>query len=373
MPAAPDPESSSARPHDPATPPVVEEQVARGIVAAYRARLHWLLRVPEWTDLYARGAEALGLPGQRQGIRWEAALQALALEHKHQLVRWVAQHFNHHLSRAVAQRLWRVVGLERIAETELDSTLTLRQWGRVRESMLFRLAREHARYKHAQQWLFVSFHHLVEPVVSRVVFAERHRADCAQEGRVALLQAIDRVDTSGDFAAYASAWIRRAVRNFLVRERLPVHAPVNLIVSATSAGSVDTAAAPATDAGAERLQAILLEMLRTPSVSLDRDPADGAESLADTLADPAVTSPALAAARADLCGCVARELNALTDKQRDVIERRYGLGGAKPATLAEIARTAGISHQQVSMRERRALQRLETSLRPVVAENHAAF
>ena len=350
-----------------------EERVARGVVVAHRARLGWLLRVPEWSTLFEQGVAALGLPGRRQGIGREAALDALALEHKYQLVRWAVEHFHHHLGRAVAQGICRVVGLERFSETELESTLTLRQWGRLREAMLFRLAREHARYKHAQQLLFVNYSPLVEALIAQVVYAASHRADCAQEGRVALLHAIDRVDAEGEFAAYAACWIRRAVRNHLVRQRLPVHAPVNLIVRATALRAGGEAPGrddgpEAADAFGERLRAVLLEMLRQPAVSLDREPAEGETPLADTLADLAADCPARAADRADLRGLVARGLEMLTDKQRDVLVQRFGLGGVAPRTLAEIARGAGISHQQVSMRERRALQRLESALAPAVAE-----
>jgi len=354
-----------------------EERVARGLVAAHRARLDWLLRVPVWAELIEQGMAALDLPGRRQGIRLEAALGALALEHKHQLVRWVAQHFAHHLSRIVAQGICRVVGLERFSEIDLENTLTLRQWGRLREAMLFRLAREHARYKHAQQLLFINHSAQVDALVAAIVFAPAHRADCVQEGRVALLHAIDRVDTDGDFAAYAACWIRRAVRNHLVRQRLPVHAPVNLIVRATAARAADDAAGAAapdrpqaeTD---ERLRAVLLEMLRHPAVSLDREPEAGEVPVAETLADAAAECPARAADRADLRDLVARGLDALTDKQREVLVQRFGLAGGAPRTLAEIARGAGISHQQVSMRERRALQRLESTLASAVAEYDGA-
>jgi RNA polymerase sporulation-specific sigma factor len=69
---------------------------------------------------------------------------------------------------------------------------------------------------------------------------------------------------------------------------------------------------------------------------------------------------------------IERRLGALTTKQRHVLVRRFGLGGAAARTLADIARTAGISHQQAGMRERRALQRLETALAPLAAEWYGA-
>lgn len=366
-------------PDAPLPPPAsfsdVEEQVARALVAAHRRRLGWLLRIPDWAGLYDQGVAALQLPGRRQGIRLEAALEALPLEHKHQLVRWVTAHVHRHLSRELAQQMCRVVGLERFSEVELDSVLTLRQWGRLREAMTFRLAREHARYKHAQQLLFVAHHGVVERVVARVVFSDTHRADCAQEGRVALLHAIDRVEVDGDFEAYAAAWVRRAVRNHLVRQRLPVHAPVNLIVQAVAESGATDHRPDARDgggAGRERLASLILEMLRHPSVSLDDTREDDGAPLADSLADPACEVPDAAADRSDLRGWVARGLDTLTDKQRDVVAQRFGLSGVGTRTLTEIARAAGISHQQVCMRERRALQRLERMLAPVVAEYDAS-
>jgi RNA polymerase sigma factor (sigma-70 family) len=345
----------------------IEEQVARGLVAAHRARLNWLLRIPEWSGLCERGMVALGLPGRRQGIRLETAVDALALEYKHQLVRWIVGNFSQHLPRDLAKRICRLVGLERFSEVELDSVLTLRQWGRLREAMVFRLAREHARYKHAQQLLFVTHHPLVDRLVGRIVLAETHRADCAQEARLALLQAIDRVDTSGSFGAYAAWWIRRAIRNYLVRQRLPVDAPVNLVVAAVASREADENPC-GESAPPDRLQAIVLEMLRHPAVSFDAEPAGDAPALAETVPDTAAPDPAEAAAHADLRGLVARGLQALTDKQRDVVEQRFGLGGVARSLVA-IARDAGISHQQVSMRERRALQRLMQVLGPAAAEH----
>jgi DNA-directed RNA polymerase sigma subunit (sigma70/sigma32) len=62
-------------------------------------------------------------------------------------------------------------------------------------------------------------------------------------------------------------------------------------------------------------------------------------------------------------------INQLSEKQREVLMRRYGLGaGSEAETLINIAQSIGISHQQVSMREKRALEKLSFSLRPVYRE-----
>jgi RNA polymerase sigma factor (sigma-70 family) len=62
-------------------------------------------------------------------------------------------------------------------------------------------------------------------------------------------------------------------------------------------------------------------------------------------------------------------INQLSDKQREVLVRRYGLGaGHEAETLVNIAQSIGISHQQVSMREKRALEKLGSILRPLYRE-----
>lgn len=355
----------------------VEERVARGVVAGHRARLDWLLRVPDWVGLYSAGLHALGLPGQRQGIGQQAAMLALPLESKFELVGWALVNCRHHVRSAIGRRLCRMLGLELFDGLDLDELLTVRQWQRLREAARFRLAQEHRRYKHAQQLLFTGHQHLIAQVVHRLVFRPEYRADCMQEGALGLLAAIDRVDEAGgSLAAYATAWIRRHVRNYLLRQRLPVQAPVNLIAEALTIASEPRAtesdsakAGSAEEARQHRLRVLLLECLRHPAVALDEpaDRADGA-TVGEMLIDHSGIDPLEAAARADLCAWVRDRVAALTPKQREVLVHRFGLGGATARTLAEIARTAGISHQQAGMRERRARQRLELALAPLVAE-----
>ncbi len=349
----------------------VEERVARGVVARHRARLDWMLRVPDWAELCAAGVEALGLPGQRQGIGLQAALLALPLESKHQLVQWVIEHRRHHVPTAIGRRICRMFGLELFEGLDFDELLSGRQWQRLREAVRFRLGQEHRRYKHAQQLLFTGHFHLVDQVVTQTVFRPFHRADCAQEGALGLLAAIDHVDEStGSLAAYAVTWIRRHVRNYLLRQRLPVQAPTNLIAGAVALRrAVDENLIAETDPdGTRRLQVLLLECLRHPAVTLDEPLDSGQGTVADTMPDPAADGPAESAAQAELRDLVGRGLAALTLKQREVLVHRFGLGGAVASSLSDIARAAGISHQQAGMRERRALKRLQAALEPLAAE-----
>jgi RNA polymerase sigma factor (sigma-70 family) len=337
-------------------------------VAGHRALLDWLLRVPEWTAMYAQGIAELNLPGQRQGIAFNAALMSLPIECKYELIRWVVGAFRGHLHAEVGQQMCRLLGMERFNRLELDEFLTNRQWLGIKDDVLFRLSRSHWGYKDAQGCLFAAFRPVIEGIVVQCAFRADLRADCAQEGALGLLAAIDRInETDENFSAYAAQWIRRFVRNHLLRQRLPVHVPVNLISRAAMSRHCDdrTTRAPCPEA-------VIQGFLRHPALSLDEPMDAGGGCLAEGLADMTLESPGDTAARVELSQLVVRALDLLTEKQREVIVQRYGLEGRTVAKLTEIARHFGISHQQAGMRERRALLRLQSALGAVASEIYAA-
>jgi len=346
-------------------PGVLDLRSNRQTVAKHRARLDWLWRVPDWMTLFTQGLAELGLPGQRQGIAFNAALMTLPIESKYELIRWVMGRFRRHFHAGVAQRMCRLLGIETFNQLKLDEFLTTRQWLGMRDAALFRLSRSHRGYKDVQRRLFADYRHVIDGIVAQDVFRQDMRADCAQEGALGLLAAIDRTnETDENFSAYAAQWIRRFVRNHLMRQRLPVHAPVNLISRAAMARGCD-------DGGA-RPEAAIQGFMRQPALSLDEPMEAGGVCVAEGVADINLESPGESAGRAELCRFVVRALSLLTEKQREVIVQRYGLEGRAVAKLTEIARRFGISHQQVSMRERRALQRMQPALRAVASEIYGA-
>ncbi len=321
-------------------PPASLPSGARAVVARFRGRLDWVLTVADWEGLFAVGVEALGLPGRRQGVGGRAALMALPLEHKHTLVAWAFAQVRGGLGSAIAQRLCAVWDVERFALGELDAVLSQRQWSDLRRRLAPRLRAEYRRYKDAQRELFDEHLGLVRRIVGRTVHDSGQRSDCAQEGALALLQAIDRVDPSAAHPeAYFAAWITRRVRNHLLRELLPVHAPVNAVSAALAGGASPPAAG----------------LLAARHAAADEQ---GEFALVAAPED----SPAVQVAAQDDFACVRRGCAELTAKQRAVVEARFGLSGGGSRTLAEVAADEGISEQQVSRRERRALGRLREML-----------
>ncbi len=349
--------------------PDIEESVCRRIISAYRRKLEYVLMLPCLEGLYVEGMRALELPGARKGIGLRGALSALLLENRFELIRWSFQRYRNRFPAEAARRLDRMFGLDQFNTLELDEYLTVRQWTAFRDNLLFVLARHHRRYKRAQALMFFRYQNQIDMTVNRTVFDPAKRHDAVQEGCMALLHAVDKVeDSQASFAAYSQSWIKRQIKNFLMGERFPVHVPINLASKTLSQTEEERKAAAAADDPSERKAAVLMERLRQPSVSLNEVMED-ALPLSERLPDDFAECPLAAFSQKDLCELVSHLIDHLTDKQREVLELRFGLlEGGKPHTLSEISRKIGISHQQVSMREKRALQKLQSAITPYLQE-----
>ena len=85
-------------------------------------------------------------------------------------------------------------------------------------------------------------------------------------------------------------------------------------------------------------------------------------SLADRIPGQAAASPEWHVAQHELEGLMAGWLENLTQKQRRVIESRYGLNGQEPATLDDLAHELGLTRERVRQIQREALVRLHGAL-----------
>jgi RNA polymerase sigma factor (sigma-70 family) len=363
--ASPDPEVGQVGPSaEVADRPVQtpEEKSSRQTIARHRQRLDWAMHVPEFEPLFREGLRELGLPPPRRGIGLRALVDSMMLESKKDLLLCVLERYRGLLPGTTAWSLaesWDM-GHDDLPWMDADKPLPATRWPEFGTQMGLAIQREHRRYKEAQQQLFILHHDLPERLAARLVFDPAKRADACQEGCLGLLHAVDKVD-AGDapFAGYAQQWIARAIRNYLLGERFPVHVPVNLASQLLrEANSEAPNAAPST-----RPERALLQ----PRVPLDGTPPPGETAL--TLSDESSPSPREMLNRQEILRIVQDMINRLSNKQREVLMRRYGLGeGHEAETLMNIAQSIGISHQQVSMREKRALEKLGSILRPMARE-----
>jgi RNA polymerase primary sigma factor len=215
------------------------------------------------------------------------------------------------------------------------------------------------------------------PSVSRTArrYAGRDldRADLLQEGIVGVLRALHRFDPQRGvpFAAYARWWVRQAMQQAVAEQSRAVRLPTHVLwdIHDLREARERTAADSATDAELGRRlgwdERRLEDAVRAerPALSLDlpNTADDGAVgSLGDLLADP-LSEEAYEDVLGSLTGGSLRALmTTLTERERDVLGWRFGLG-TEQLSLRQIGRRLGMSGERVRQIENRALAKLRTA------------
>jgi RNA polymerase nonessential primary-like sigma factor len=227
--------------------------------------------------------------------------------------------------------------------------------------------------------------HVVEqllPSVRRI--ANRYGAfgmsadDLAQEGALGLLDAIERFDPrrEDDFATFARWRVRRAILNALTAQARLVRLPKQVVEQRravaharerlTSSGNGHAPSVPDLVAATGLSGSVIEAVQAAPSTVASLEaPAGDTTTLEALLPDRSSPGPEAATLAHEEVALVDAAVEQLPDRQRLVITRHYGFGGA-PTSLRTIARELQVSPQRVSALEHAALHQLEGELGPVL-------
>jgi RNA polymerase primary sigma factor len=180
------------------------------------------------------------------------------------------------------------------------------------------------------------------------------------------------------FSTYATWWIRqqigRAVADYGRTIRLPVHVmeSLNKLTRARRELLAESGREPLPPELAAKLRLsvgkieLLLEAAKHP-LSLEAPIGEDDEtSLGHLVRDATSRSPEEAAIRGQLAGEVERAMAPLTDREREVLRLRYGLGIDRELTLEEIGRRLSVTRERVRQIEMKAMAKLRA------ARGHAA-
>ena len=199
--------------------------------------------------------------------------------------------------------------------------------------------------------------------------------DLIQEGNIGLMKAVDRFQfrRGFKFSTYATWWIRqaitRAIADYGRTIRLPVHVieSLNRLEKERKALRLETGREPRPEDIADRMKMpvskvrLLLDAQKTPySLEMKIGEDEGTE-LGDLLRDRSIRSPEDTALDSDLSNEVERTLAPLSDREKEVLRLRYGLGADREYTLEEIGRRMSVTRERVRQIESRALQKLRAS------------
>ena len=250
--------------------------------------------------------------------------------------------------------------------------LTTRESRRTLSRRLERLADLQRRYDAAKRELAAGNLRLVVSIAKRYRNRGLSFLDLIQEGNSGLMRAVDKFEHARGFkfSTYATWWIRQAITRAIADQSRTIRVPVHMIDTMTKMRNIakkflQEHGREATVEELAELSGLSLEetacisrMSRRP-VSLDQPLGEGEESgVGEFVKDHREDDPLRTVNQQSLQGCVARALEGLSYREREIIRLRFGLADGYSYTLEEVGSIFAVTRERVRQIEAKAVEKL---------------